>query len=101
MVVNRNRKSLLGFFLADDILVEKSLDLLRLHQIDLGFAQVKLLIGQLVLQNLRAYIDTLVTDIYSARSGNQFADLVLRLVAEGAADLIKVFICHSVVLISA
>jgi hypothetical protein len=84
VVVDGDREGPLGALLADDVLVQDRVDLLRLRQaLQLECRRrLKLLVDDLV-----AEIDALVADI-DARPGNQLLDLALRLPAEAAEKLL-------------
>ena len=89
VVVNRYGQNLLGFVLTDDILIQKLLDLRRLHQVDLlphrsSIPEIlRLTIPRLVLRNQAlAGLDALVTDIDAVWSRDQLMYLKLRSSAE-------------------
>src|SRR5579872_97677 len=83
MVVDRDRQLLLRLFLADDVLVEELLDLLRDRQGGAGpAARLELVV---VRDDVVADLDALVAD-EDGRTGDQFADVVLVLVTERAAE---------------
>src|SRR5690606_11075229 len=79
VVVDRDRQRLLGVVLADHVGVEELADLLRLgklvEQADIGA------LGELLLDDLVAEIDALVTDV-DTWTGNELLDLLLALSAE-------------------
>ena len=80
----RDGQLLLGLFLADDIVVEEALDLLRLGQVAGGCSGV-CGIAAVVLKDRVADCDTLVTDIGPGivrRRRDQLRDRVLGLVAK-------------------
>ena len=83
VVVDRDRELLLGLFLADDVLVEELLDLLR-HRQRRARAAARLeavVVGDDVVTDL----DALIAD-EDRRACDQLADVVLILVAERAAE---------------
>jgi hypothetical protein len=85
MVINRDAQLFLGLLLPDDVLVEESLHLGRLGQLELG--RRRLLLPALV-QNLAARHHAFVADIRAgmiSRRGNQFPHGILGPVAERAA----------------
>jgi hypothetical protein len=82
MVVNRHRQLLLGLFLANDILIEKSFDFSRTGQ--LGFDRGNAL-HLVFFQNRIADRYTLVTDVSSgmvAGGRDQFSYCILRFLAK-------------------
>ena len=83
VVVDRDRELLLGLFLADDVLVEELLDFLRHRQGRPGAAArlEPVVVGDDVVADL----DALIAD-EDRRARDQLADVVLVLVAEGAAE---------------
>ena len=85
MVVDGDREDSLGVVLADDVLVERSTDRLRVGD----EAGLRLLRGggpAVLLEDLLAEVDALVADVH-AGPGHQLANLVLALPAEGAAGV--------------
>ncbi len=79
VIVDRHRELLLRHLLADDVLVEQRLDLLRLGQ-----RGVLLLLEHAVFgDDVEADVDALVAD-EDRRTGDQLLDLALALVAETA-----------------
>src|SRR5581483_999818 len=86
VVVDRDRKDLLGLLLADHVVVEESVDLLRLGQLlELevgGF-------GELFLDDLVAEVDALVADVH-AGAGDELLHLLLALPAERALQQVRV-----------
>ena len=82
MVIDRYRESLLRLILTDHILIEKFLDLSGRAKVDVTVGILFLFVGELFIHDLRAHIYALVTDIDAARSGDQFANLVLCLIAK-------------------
>jgi hypothetical protein len=84
VVVDRDRERALGGLLADDVLLEDRVDLLRLRQVlDVERRRA----GQLLVDDLVAEIDALVADV-DAGAGDQLLDLPLRLPAEAAEKLL-------------
>ena len=81
VVVDRDRELLLGLLLADDVLVEELLDLVRRRQ---RRARAAVLEPVVVGDDVVADLDALVAD-EDGRARNQLADVVLILVAERAA----------------
>jgi hypothetical protein len=94
MVVDRDRELLLRLFLADDVLVEELLDLLRHGERGPGTAAR--LEPVVVRDDVVADLDTLVAD-EDRRARNELADVVLILVAERAPEDLAVagFFNHS------
>ncbi len=84
MVVDRDRQHALGLLLADHVLVEEGVDLLRGRQLGEGdlFGG-----GELLFDDLVAEVDALVADV-DAGSGDELLDLLLRLPAEAALEQI-------------
>jgi hypothetical protein len=83
VVVDGHRERALGGLLADHVLLEDRVDLLRLRQVlevEGGGA------GELLVDDLVAEIDALVADV-DAGAGDQLLDLALRLPAEAAKEL--------------
>src|SRR5207244_11186871 len=83
VVVDRDREDLLGPLLANDVLVERFLDLARAGQgrrRALGPRRLE----HLLFDDLLAEVDALVADV-DALAGDQLANLLLALPAEGAA----------------
>ena len=78
MIVYSYGEDLLGLLLADDIIIEKCLDLSGLHEIDVTAV---LLISQFIFYDLRTDAHTAVADI-RVRACDQLADLRLRFPAE-------------------
>ena len=92
VVVDRDRERALGLALPDDVLVEEIVDLGRLGQlVELDLTGL----GQLLLDDLVAEIDALVTDV-DAGAGDQFLDLLLALPAERALEQVTAVTdaCH-------
>ena len=84
VVVDRDGQRSLGALLADDVLVEDRVDLLRLGQgVELEAGSR----GQLLVDDLVAEIDALVADV-DAGARNQLLDLTLGLPAEAAEELL-------------
>ena len=84
VVVDRHRERALGLFLADDVVVQDGVDLLRARQV----AEVELRgRRELLIDDLVAEVDALVADV-DARTGDQLLDLSLRLPAKGAHQLV-------------
>src|SRR5690606_13924458 len=85
VVVDRDGEGALGVLLTDDGLLAEVEDLLRLGQLDepdLGR------LGELLLDDLVAQLDALVTDV-DARARDQLDDLLLGLAAEGALQQVR------------
>ena len=83
VVVDRDREDLLGPLLADDVLVERVLDLVRVGELGrrrLGPRRLE----HLLFDDLLAEVDALVADV-DALARDELADLFLALAAEGAA----------------
>ena len=80
VIVDGNGQDLLGVDLADDIIIENFADFLRRRHAVLGFDQRRLV---LFADDVHAEFDAFIADEYG-RSGNQLADLMLALSAEGA-----------------
>ena len=83
VVVDRDRQDLLGPFLADDVLVERVLDLVRVRELAAGGLGARRL-EELLLDDLLAQVDALVADV-DALARDELADLLLALPAEGTA----------------
>ena len=84
VVVDGDRERPLGGFLADHVLVQDLVDLLRLRQrLELEAGSD----GELLVDDLVAEVDALVADV-DTRTGNQLLDLTLRLPAEAAEKLL-------------
>ena len=86
MVVDGDSELLLGFLLADDVLIQVFLQLEGFRQFVRG--GVRLLVP-VVLEDLVADRDAFIANVGAgiiARRGNQLADNVLALVAEGTAQ---------------
>ena len=106
VVVNGDRHHLLGGVLADHLLIQEALDLLRLGDGGQGgsgrstsmgscaglaclfrpMTGVALIVDQLLIKDLVAEIDALVADV-NARTSDQLAHLVLRFSAERALQM--------------
>ena len=94
MVVDRDRKYFLCLILSDHIIIQKRLHFLRRQEIDV-VKHLSLAVIQLLLYDLRADRNTLITNICAVRSCDQLPHLSLRLVAERAShDVICHFPCH-------
>ncbi len=84
MVVNRDGERALGLLLADHIFVEDAIDLPRLREVvhvEVGRS------GELLIDDLVAEIDALVTDV-DAGAGDQLFNLPLRFAAKAAEKLL-------------
>ena len=88
MVVDRHRQHLLGAVLADDVLVEDLLDLVRLGQLVAGALGAVL---ELLADDVVAQLDAFVADEHR-RAGDELADLVLALPAERAVQQFAVVV---------
>ena len=89
VVVDRHRQRPLRLLLADDVVVEDAVDLLRLGQvleIELGRDR------ELFVDDLVAEVDALVADV-DARTSDEFLDLPLGLSAEAAEKLLVTVAC--------
>ena len=97
MVIDSHGEHLLGCLLSYHVLVEKLLNLLRLQQIDAAEINALriLCVAQLLLQNLRAQLNTVVTDIYAVGTGDHLSYLILRFPAEGTSDIVVLSAWHS------
>ena len=84
MVVYSDGKDFLGLVLANDIVIEISLDFLRLHQVD-TFNRSLILLFILLCDDLRADLYTIFTDIDPCRAVYHSSDLVFCFTAEAAA----------------
>ena len=80
VIVDGDGENLLGMVLADDIVVEHLADLVRRRHAILRLHQRGLV---LLADDVHAQFDAFIADEYG-RAGNQLADLVLALAAEGA-----------------
>src|SRR6266542_2385182 len=87
VVVDRDRKDLLGALLAHHVLVEELVDALRRRHARCRELGLLLRLLRLFLDDLAAELDALVADVDAAGTGDQAADLLLRLPAERAAVL--------------
>src|SRR6266704_478974 len=84
VVVDRDRKDLLGEFLPDHVLVQYPADFPRRRQI--GFGGLAALVrGAFLADDVVAQLDALVADEHR-RPGDQLPHLVLTLAAEGAVE---------------
>src|SRR5207237_3694109 len=83
VVVDRDRKDLLRLVLSDDVLVEDLVDPTRTRDLLTGDARLRCL-EEFLVDDLAAERDALVTDV-DALPGDEFADLILALSAEGTA----------------
>ena len=88
VVVDGDRQHLLGAILADHVLVEDLLDLVRLGQL---LAGAILLLLELLTNDVVAQLHALVADEHG-RSRNELANLVLALAAERAVQQLAVFL---------
>ena len=95
VVVDRDREDLLGPLLADHVLVERVLDLVRVRELGGRRLRARRL-EQLLLDDLLAQVDALVADV-DALARDELADLLLALPAEGAPvrDLGSLACCSS------
>ena len=84
VVVDGDGEGALGRFLADDVLVQDLVDLLRLGQV---LELDRRGSGELLVDDLVAEVDALVADV-DAGAGDQLLDLALRLAAEAAEELL-------------
>ena len=104
MIVHCHRENLLCLILSDHIVVQKTLHLLRRQQIDLKIRSAALMLSgagllQLLIDNLRADLHALITNVRSVRTCDQFANLLLGFAAKGASDLVVIhFSCHNLFL---
>ncbi len=80
MVVNRDREHPFGAALADDIIVEDVADFERSRNAVAGFDQRRL---RFLADDVVAQLDAFIANEHG-RPGNELADFVLRLAAEGA-----------------
>ena len=94
MVVDRHRERALGALLANDVFLQRVEDFLRLGQLE-GDALFDL--GQFFFDDLVAKFNALGADV-DAVPGDQFANLLLALAAEGTLEQIRPFThaCHRV-----
>src|SRR5262249_30214685 len=84
VVVDRDGQRPLGLLLADDVVVQLRVDLLRAREVVEVERRGS---GELLVDDLVAEIDALVADV-DAGSGDQLLDLALRLPAEAAEELL-------------
>ena len=84
VIVHGDREDLLRALLADDVLVEDRLDLARLR--DRRRAGVRLVLLDLFRDDVVAEADALVADV-DRRPGDELLHFLLRLAAEGAAQV--------------
>src|SRR6266404_3147493 len=82
VLIDGDRQLLLCFFLPNNVLVKKRLNLAGLRQRRSRRYRLSLLV---VGDDLVTNVDTLIADV-DRRSGNEFLDFVLRLAAEGTAQ---------------
>ena len=82
MIMDRDRKHLLGVVLADDVVVEDLADLLRGRNIVARFPQRRLV---LLADDVQAKLDAFVAN-EDGRPGDELAHLVLALAAERAVE---------------
>ena len=95
MIVYSNRKNLLCLVLSDYIFIKECLDLLWCQKIDIIKFSSVIIVFKLFFYNLRADLDTLITDISAVRPCDQLSHLRLRLITEGASYyIITCFSCH-------
>jgi hypothetical protein len=80
VVVDRDRQDLLGPLLADDVLVERVLDLVRVRELGARRLRTRRL-EELLLDDLLAQVDALVADVH-ALARDELANLLLALPAE-------------------
>src|SRR5260370_20437792 len=78
VVVDSHRKLLFGFILADDVLIEEAFDFGRFWKMYVFRRWFVILI---FIDDVLTYSYALITD-EDSRSGDQFADIILALVAE-------------------
>ena len=88
VVVDRDRQHLLRAVLADDVIVEDSLDLLGLGELLAGLLRLLL---ELLADDVVAELDTLVAD-ENRRTGNQLSDFVLALATERTVEKLAVVV---------
>ena len=88
VVVDGDREHLLGALLADHVLVEDLLDLVGLGKLVAGALGAIL---ELLADDVVAELDALVADEHR-RAGDQLADFVLALAAEGAVQQLAVVV---------
>ena len=86
VIVDRDRERLLRLLLADHVLVENVLDLLRRRDLGDRLGDLALLV---LGEDLVAERDALVADV-DGRAGDELPDRVLRLSAERAAEVFVV-----------
>jgi hypothetical protein len=86
VVVHRHRERLLGLFLPDHVLVQDLLDLRRSGDLGDGLGNLALLVLR---ENLVAQRDALVADV-DGGPGDELPDRILRLSAEGTAQVFVV-----------
>ena len=97
VVVHRHRQDPLGALLADDVVVEERVDLVRLGELGEGGGRG---LRQLLLDDLVAQLDALVADV-DPGTGDELLDLLLRLPAERALQELGSFVFrHRVFLLS-
>ena len=88
VVVDGDRKGLLGRGLADHVLVEHLVDLLRLRQVlEVDAGRSAGCGDHLLVDDLVAEVDAFVADV-DAGTGDQLLDLTLRFAAEAAEELL-------------
>ena len=85
VVVDRDRQRFLGALLPDHILVEDVIDLFGLRDVPQPQVLIDVLV-ELFFDDLVAELDALIANV-NAGTGDQFANLLLRLAAEAALQL--------------
>ena len=82
MIVNRDRKRLLGDVLADDILIERAPDFRRLRHTNIGRLTARVLV-EFLIEDAFADVDATVANI-NAGPGDEFAHFRVAFATEGA-----------------
>ena len=78
MIIDGHSQGLFRLVLADDIIIQKSSDLLGLHQVDAALVLVLLIVFvQFFVYDLRTDLDAFVADIDALRTGDELSHLVL------------------------
>ena len=85
VIVNGDREHLLGMVLADHIVIEDLADFLRRRDAVARFYQPGLVV---LADNVHAQLDAFVANVDSC-AGNELAQLVLALAAEGAIERVR------------
>ena len=98
VIVNSNRKRLLGFIPPDHIVIKECLYFRRFEKVDAvhsGIADGIILLFNGLINDIGTDRNAFIADINSLRSGDQFGNLILGPVAERASARLHLrLICH-------